>query len=78
MANDLGDHSSQNPSQLDLLLAQYAGGTLTSRELWCATGLAFGEILLELGKRGLALPRVSPKRPPAQDSFLERALRGAE
>ena len=67
-----------NPSQLDLLLAQYAGGTATSRDVSCATGLSFGEILVELGKRGLALPRVAPQRAPAQDSLLERALRGAE
>ncbi|WP_198161345.1 hypothetical protein [Variovorax sp. WDL1] len=67
-----------HPSQLDLLLAQYAGGTMTSRELSCATGLAFGEILVELGKRNLALPRVSAERTPAQDSLLERALRDGE
>ena len=78
MANDLGEHPSQNSSQLDLLLAQYAGGTLTSRELSHATGLAFGEILVELGKRNLPLPRVCAERTPAQDSLLERALRGGE
>lgn len=72
MSNELlKQQPSQNPS------AQYAGGTLTWRELSCLTGLAFGEILVELGKRNLALPHVSPKRTPAQDSFLERALRGA-
>jgi len=44
--------------QLDLLLEQYAGGTLTSRELSGATGLAFGEILVEL-TRGSAKPRLA-------------------
>ncbi|MDN8617997.1 hypothetical protein [Variovorax ginsengisoli] len=79
MANELLEpHPSQNPSPLDLLVARYAGGTMTSRELSSATGLTFGEILVELGKRNLALPRVSAERTPAQDSLLERALRGGE
>jgi hypothetical protein len=76
MANELVEHPSQNP--FDLLLARYAGGTMNWRELSCATGRAFGEVLVELGRRNLALPRVSPKRTPGQDSLLERALRGAE
>lgn len=69
---------SESPSKLDMLLARYASGTMTWRELAGATGLAFGEILVELGKRNLALPRVSAQRTPAQDSLLERALRGSE
>ena len=79
MSNDLpGASGPQSVLALDLLLARYAGGNLTSRELSCAAGLAFGQILVELGKRYLALPRVSPQRTAAQDSVLERALRGAE
>lgn len=76
MSNELPEPQPvSNPSQLDQLLAQYAGGTVTSRELSCATGLSVGEILVELGKRDLALPRVAPQRTPAQDALLERALR---
>ncbi|MGJ7512601.1 hypothetical protein [Variovorax sp. GT1P44] len=79
MSNDLLEqHPSQNPSQLNLLLAPYTGGTMTSRQLSCATRLAFREILVELGKRNLALPGVSAERTPAQDSLLDRALRGGE
>jgi len=73
-----GGARAQTVLPLDLLLARYAGGSLTSRELSCVRGLAFGEILVELGKRNLALPRVSPKRTPALDSLLERALRGPQ
>lgn len=68
---------SQNRLQLELLLGSYAKGTLTWAELSRATGLAYGEVLVELGRRGLALPRVSPKRRPEQDALFERALRGA-
>lgn len=59
---------SESPSKLDMLLARYASGTMTSRELAGATGLAFGEILVELGKRNLALPRVSAQRTAAHGS----------
>ena len=68
--------ASQNRLQLELLLGLYAKGTLTWRELSRSTGLAYGEVLIELGKRGLALPRVSPKRRPEQDALFERALSG--
>lgn len=58
------------------LLELYSGGVLGWRQFRCSTGLAFGEVLVELGKRGLALPRVTPERRPEQDALLERALGG--
>lgn len=67
---------SRNRLQLDELLTLFANGKLTWRELSRSTDLAYGEVLVELGKRGLALPRVSPKRRPEQDALFERALRG--
>ncbi|MFZ3120499.1 MAG: type II toxin-antitoxin system prevent-host-death family antitoxin [Variovorax sp.] len=69
---------SQNSLQLELLLGLYAKGSVTWRELSRSTGLAYGEVLVELGRRGLSLPRVSPKRRPEQDALFERALRGGE
>lgn len=66
----------QNRLQLELLLGLYAKGSLTWRELSRSTGLAYGEVLVELGRRGLALPRVRPKRRPEQDALFERMLRG--
>ncbi|SCK11243.1 hypothetical protein VAR608DRAFT_0558 [Variovorax sp. HW608] len=69
---------SHNRLQLARLLELYAKGSLTWRELSRLTGLAYGEILIELGKRRLALPRVAPKRRPVQDALFERALRGDE
>ncbi|WP_431273197.1 type II toxin-antitoxin system prevent-host-death family antitoxin [Variovorax ureilyticus] len=67
---------SRNRLHLELLLGLYAKGSLTWRELSRSTGLAYGEVLVELGSRGLAPPRVSPKRRPEQDALFERMLRG--
>ena len=64
--------------QLDQLLALYSEGALSWRALSDSTDLAYGEVLVELGKRNLALPRVSPERRPEQDALFERALRGGE
>jgi len=59
-ATDAGVPASadQVPGRLDTLLAQYASGTIGHRELEQATGLWFGDILAELARRGLPLPRV--------------------
>jgi hypothetical protein len=46
------------PEDLDRLLAAYSQGELSRKMLEQATGLWFGEILAELARRGLALPRV--------------------
>ncbi|OUM00102.1 type II toxin-antitoxin system Phd/YefM family antitoxin [Variovorax sp. JS1663] len=69
---------SQNRLQLELILGLYAKGTVTWAELARSTGLAYGEVLVELGKRGLPLPRVSPKRRPEQDALFEQALSGGK
>ena len=48
----------QVPERLDTLLAQYSAGAISRRELEQASSLWFGDILAELGRRGLPLPRV--------------------
>lgn len=63
-------------SDVDQILDQYAKGDATWRELAHLTGLAYGEVLIELAKRGLAPPRVTPERRPAQDALFERSLGG--
>ena len=45
-------------SRLDQLLLKYSKGQLGRKELEQASGLWFGEILAELGRRGWPLPRV--------------------
>lgn len=73
---DPGPGSLRRP-ELDWLLTRYSEGALSWREVSDSTDLAYGEVLVELGKRNLAQPRVSPKRRPEQDALFECALRGA-
>ncbi|MHB8914871.1 MAG: hypothetical protein ACYC4K_03550 [Thiobacillus sp.] len=40
--------------------AAYSAGKMSRTELESATGLWFGDVLLELGKRNLPLPRFDP------------------
>jgi len=46
---------------IDQLLAAYSEGRMDRRELEQATGLWFGEILSELARCRLALPRVDTR-----------------
>jgi hypothetical protein len=46
---------------LDQMLAEYSSGKLSRRELERATGLWFGEILSELARLSLPLPRVDTR-----------------
>ena len=48
-------------ADLDRLLAEYSCGSLLRTDLERATGLWFGEILTEMAKRGLALPKVDSR-----------------
>ena len=47
-------------TQFDQALADYSAGKLSRHELQNQTGLWFGDVLLELAKRGLQLPRFDP------------------
>lgn len=68
----------QNRLQLARIVGLFATGAMTWGELAHSTGLAYGEVFVELGKRGLAPPRVSPKRRPEQDALFGRALSRGE
>lgn len=46
---------------LDKMLAEYSGGVISRKELEEATGLWFGEILTEMAKRNLSLPKVDTR-----------------
>ena len=50
-----------NVEQLDELLNSYASGKITRRNVEEASGLWFSDILEELGRRGLELPRVDTR-----------------
>lgn len=54
----VGKSRNSKDKQLDKLLMAYSSGKIDRRTLEEKTGLWFGEILEELGKRGLQLPRV--------------------
>jgi len=47
--------------QLDEILSSYASGKISRRNVEEATGLWFTDILAELGRRGLQLPRVDTR-----------------
>lgn len=48
-------------AELDTLLQDYANGQTTRKALEAATGLWFGDILQEMARRGLKLPRVDSR-----------------
>lgn len=48
-------------AKLDQLLAAYSSGRMSRRALEKATGWWFGDILSELTRRGLPLPRVDSR-----------------
>lgn len=54
------DHS-LTKEQLDEIINSYASGKMTRRNVEEATGLWFSDILEELGRRGLQLPKVDTK-----------------
>ena len=54
------DHP-MSAEQLDVILNSYASGNITRRNVEDATGLWFSDILEELGKRGLHLPKVDTR-----------------
>jgi len=47
----------KNTTDKDDPIVAYAAGAITHFELEDKTGLWFGDVLIELGKRGLQLPR---------------------
>ncbi|MBV6320987.1 hypothetical protein [Duganella violaceipulchra] len=62
--------------QLEQLLAAYSEGRISRRELEQSSGLWFGEILNELARRGLPLPRVDSRLHfnEAQRNVFERVF----
>jgi hypothetical protein len=65
------------PDRLAALAPLYAAGQLGWRELADDTGAAFGELLLELARQGLALPQVSAEKRPAQAAHLRAVFKKA-
>ncbi len=59
--SQIEDEHSMSVEQLDELLNSYASGNITRRNIEEATGLWFSDILEELGRRGLQLPKVDTR-----------------
>jgi antitoxin (DNA-binding transcriptional repressor) of toxin-antitoxin stability system len=64
-------------SRLPALATLYAAGKVTWRDIANETGIAFGDLLLELGRQGLELPQVRAERTPAQERLFRSMLRKA-
>lgn len=64
-------------SRLAALAALYAGGKVAWREISAETGVAFGDLLVELARQKLELPRVTPVKRPEQVALLNSVLRRA-
>lgn len=63
--------------RMSMLAMLYAAGKLTWREIADETGAAFGDLLLELSKQDLELPRVTPEKRPEQVALLGAIFRQA-
>jgi prevent-host-death family protein len=64
-------------TRLAELAALYAAGKLAWREIAAETGAAFGDLLVELARQNLQLPRVMPAKRPKQVAMLDAVLRQA-
>ena len=63
--------------RLATLAALYSAGKVAWRQIADETGASFGEVLLELAKRNLPLPRVSAEKRPQQLAHFKAVLRRA-
>lgn len=53
---------------------RYSTGELTWRQVEDETGATFGELLVELGRQGLQLPRATAEKSEAQRALLQDVL----
>jgi hypothetical protein len=67
-----------NQAQLGELAPLYANGSISWRDVEEQTGASFGELLVELAKQHLHLPRFTAEKRPSQISAFEGALRNAK
>lgn len=64
-------------NRLAELAQQYAAGNVAWREIAAQTGVAFGDLLVELANQNLQLPRVSPAKRPEQLELFHAILQQA-
>lgn len=64
-------------TRLAELATLYAAGGVPWREIAAETGTAFGDLLVELARQNLQLPRVIPAKRPEQVAMFNAILRQA-
>lgn len=72
------DNQLERASQLAAMTTLYAAGAISWRKIGDETQVSFGELLVELGRQGLKLPRVTAKKRPEQMAVFEQALAHAK
>ncbi len=72
-----GRETASEAYRLAELAAVYAAGKLAWREISAETGIAFGDLLAELGRQGLQLPRVTPEKRPEQVALFNAIMQHA-
>lgn len=68
----------ERASRLAAMATLYSAGAISWRKIADETHASFGELLVELGRQGLALPRVTAKKRPEQVALFEQALAHAK
>ncbi len=64
-------------NRVAVLASLYAAGKVAWREISAETGVAYGELLAELTRQHLLLPRVTPEKRPEQVALLDAIFRRA-
>jgi prevent-host-death family protein len=64
-------------NRVAVLASLYAAGKVAWREISAETGVAYGELLAELARQNLLLPRVTPAKRPEQVALLDAIFRRA-
>jgi len=64
-------------NRLSELARLYAAGKVSWREIASEADVAFGDLLLELARQDLQLPRVTPSKRPEQLAMLQGILQRA-
>jgi prevent-host-death family protein len=64
-------------ARLAVLAPLYSSGAISWHQVSDETGAAFGDLLIELGRQNLQLPRVAAKKRPEQQALLDEVFRRA-
>lgn len=63
-------------ARIAALALRYSAGAVSWRQVSTEINISFGELLVEMARQELTLPRVTPQKRPAQTALLDAALSG--